>query len=257
MASSSDIEARRTSFSSVTADYARTRPAYPVEAIGWLLDGIEGDLLDLGCGPGKLTTQLVDGGFNAIGIDPSIEMLRETDDRRVGWVCGTAEAIPLRDGCVAAITAAQAFHWFDLTLALTEIHRVLRSDGQLALIWNIRDERATWVAALSAIIGSDDAQAATMGDAERFKEDPSHGEIGRSGLFGPLETKVFPYEQPLDLEGLLGLVRSRSHFAVRSPSQREELLGAVKDLWRTHPDLQGRERFSMPYKTHAFRAVAI
>jgi SAM-dependent methyltransferase len=47
---------------------------------------------------------------------------------------GTAEAIPLEDGSVAAVTVADAFHWFEPAGALAEIARVLRPGGGLALL---------------------------------------------------------------------------------------------------------------------------
>ena len=55
---------------------------------------------------------------------------------------------------------------------------------------------------------------------------------------------------------LLGLVRSRSYIAILPDNEREELLAQVARLCREHPDLQGRDTFMMPYKTHAVRSFA-
>lgn len=49
------------------------------------------------------------------------------------------------------VTAAQSFHWFDKTAFKTECRRILRSDGQVVLIWNCRDERSQIVQAVDAI----------------------------------------------------------------------------------------------------------
>ena len=65
---------------------------------------------------------------------------------------GTAEQIPLPDASVAAVTVAQAFHWFDTAAAAAEIQRVLRPEGRLAVIWNAWDEQVDWVAAMMEII---------------------------------------------------------------------------------------------------------
>ena len=50
---------------------------------------------------------------------------------------GTAEALPLPDGSVDAVTVAQAFHWFDAPAApWPRSRRVLRPGGGLVLVWN-------------------------------------------------------------------------------------------------------------------------
>ena len=47
---------------------------------------------------------------------------------------GLAEAIPLADASVDAVTVADGFHWFDQQRALLEVRRVLRPGGGLAVI---------------------------------------------------------------------------------------------------------------------------
>lgn len=70
------IAARRDSFLTVTPDYERTRPGYPVEAIRWALGTKARTVVDLGCGPGKLSSQLAELGHRVWGLDPSLSMLQ-------------------------------------------------------------------------------------------------------------------------------------------------------------------------------------
>jgi ubiquinone/menaquinone biosynthesis C-methylase UbiE len=58
---------------------------------------------------------------------------------QVAVVEGTAEQIPLPADSAAAVVAANAFHWFEPTRTLPEVHRVLRPGGALVLIWSLRD----------------------------------------------------------------------------------------------------------------------
>src|SRR5664279_4003391 len=70
----------------------------------------------------------------------------------VRCLAGNAEAIPLETSSTDALVCAQAFHWFANKSALREIHRVLRADGMLGLVWNVRDESIDWVAAITKIV---------------------------------------------------------------------------------------------------------
>ena len=52
---------------------------------------------------------------------------------------GTADHLPLADGAAAAVTVAQAFHWFAHDEALAEFQRVVGPGGRLAIVYNRRD----------------------------------------------------------------------------------------------------------------------
>ena len=64
--------------------------------------------------------------------------------------------------------------------------------------------------------------------------------IAASGLFGPVETAEFRFEQPLDRELLLDLVLSRSYCAKLPPAEREPILDAVGDLYDEIAGSHGR-----------------
>lgn len=76
-----------------------------------------------------------------------------------------------------------------------------------------------------------------------------------SGHFRDMEHATSPFEQELNEESLVALVESRSYIAILPDDEKQTVLAEVRDLCRTHPDLQG-ESFSMPYTTHTFRAFA-
>jgi ubiquinone/menaquinone biosynthesis C-methylase UbiE len=50
------------SFDRAADVYDASRPSYPADAVSWLVDGVEGPVLDLGAGTGKLTAALVERG---------------------------------------------------------------------------------------------------------------------------------------------------------------------------------------------------
>ena len=67
-------------------------------------------------------------------------------DLALSPLCGSAESIPLPDCSVDVITAAQAFHWFDPAAFRAECLRLLRPNGRVLLIWNVRDEASPLIA---------------------------------------------------------------------------------------------------------------
>jgi len=126
------------SFARVAEAYERARPGYAPEGVAYLTARVGPEVLDLGAGTGKLARQLTAAGIHVVAVEPLAE-LRALIPAGIEALAGTAEAIPLPDASVDAVTVAQAFHWFDEERALGEIQRVLRPGGLLALVSNRRE----------------------------------------------------------------------------------------------------------------------
>jgi ubiquinone/menaquinone biosynthesis C-methylase UbiE len=231
------------SFDRAADVYERSRPEYPAEAVGWLLPEGAATVLDLGAGTGKLTRALAARGLEVYAIDPSSRMLDQLRAAIPDAIIsvGTAEDIPLADASVDAILVGQAWHWVDQDVALPSVARVLKPGGTLGLVWNIRDERVAWVARLTAVMHS--------AEGEVFLET---GHIDR-GPFGEIETASFEWSRDFTRDELLDLVRSRSYFITASPEEQASILRGVGELLERDPDVGGREKWTMPYVTRAFR----
>jgi SAM-dependent methyltransferase len=232
-----------TAFAEVAAAYERGRPTYPEEAVRWLAGDDPRDVVDVGAGTGKLTRGLLALGHRVTAIEPLPEMLEVLVANSPGAFAslGNAEVIPLPDASADMVSSAQSFHWFDHAVALPEIARVLRPQGRLAVVWNTRDDRDPWVARLSEIIGNETVEETDIVDV-----------IGASGVFGPVETAEFPFEQRHDREGLLDLALSRSYCAKLPPADREPILDAVGKLYDETATADG---VRIAYVTECFRAV--
>ena len=98
-------------------------------------------MLDLAAGTGKLTRQLVARFARVIAVEP-LDGMRAVLERVVPEaeaLNGSADAIPLADDSVDAVFVGEAFHWFANDEVLTEIARVLRPRGVLAILFNQSD----------------------------------------------------------------------------------------------------------------------
>ncbi len=134
-----------TIFAGTAAFYLRGRPPYSHALPEFLAR--ETDLrgrrvLDVGCGPGRLTTDIAQYAAEVVGLDPDREMLAEAArhaGRRgvvnVRWVLGRAEDLGTLDlGRFALVTFAQSFHWTDRKAVAEAVYDLLEPGGVLALI---------------------------------------------------------------------------------------------------------------------------
>jgi SAM-dependent methyltransferase len=214
-----------TGFARSVEAYERARPEYPPEAIAWLAQQLGlrpgRTVLDLAAGSGKLTRPLVALGCAVIAVEPVPEMRAAIGPAAAQALDGTAEAIPLPDASVDAVTVGQAFHWFDGPKALAEIARVLRPGGALALVWNRRPvESSVLWAAISELIAP-------------YRDDaPSHGSGAWRDAFAgrELTEQRFDFTQRLDADGLADRVGSISFIAALDDAQRAQLLARVRAL---------------------------
>lgn len=139
-----DRAERARSFARVAGEYERGRPGYPRAAIQWLLGAKPLEVLDLGAGTGKLSAALLEAGHRVTAVEPLDEMRAILTSRlpQAHALDGTAEQLPLADASVDAVVVGAAFHWFDQSVALAEIARVLRPPGVLGLLGNAFDTPA-------------------------------------------------------------------------------------------------------------------
>jgi SAM-dependent methyltransferase len=238
------FDEQRLSFGGWAEEYERFRPGYPEAVVTWLV-GVPAParVVDVGAGTGRLSVALAALGHDVLAVEPDDAMRTVAEAALPGHtVAGTAEQLPVDDASVDAVVAGQAYHWFDPERAHPEIARVLRPGGSLGLVWNLRDDRTGWSAALTDLTGS----MASLRSDNRARAP----ELGPD--FGPVEQLEVAHAQDLDLDGLLGLVSSWSYVALRP--DRAAVLDAVRELAATHPDTAGHERFALPYVCRAFRA---
>ena len=234
---------RALSFAAVADAYDRARPSYPREAAEWLTGRLPSTVVELGAGTGKLTDVLVAIGHDVLATDPLDEMLAHLRLRHPDLRVATApaEQIPAATRSVDTVVAAQSFHWFDPERALREVARVLKPEGRIALVWNVRDERVPWVRKLGELISDQDQDV-----------DPSDVLVG-SRLFGYVEETAFRHWQPLRRADLRDLALSRSNVAVLDPSAQERVLKKVDEHFDAYH--RGPDGLLLPYVARCYRAV--
>lgn len=140
----------RKNFDGYADDYTVGRPQYAVELIDRILEGSRPDsfrIADIGSGTGKFTSQLLERGYEVYSVEPNDDMRRVAEEELKSFagfhsVNGGAEDTSLDAASVDLVTTAQAFHWFDTDKFRAECQRILKDEGRVALIWNVRDMSA-------------------------------------------------------------------------------------------------------------------
>jgi SAM-dependent methyltransferase len=231
--------------------YEMARPSYPADAVACIVGrarlGPDRTVCDLAAGTGKLTRLLVPTGAEVVAVEP-VAAMRDVLVRTCPDVVvfdGTAEALPLDDRSVDAVSVAQAFHWFDPARALAEVARVLRPGGTLVLVWNARDRRHDWVRRFGDALVDPGADRPydRYHDVDYPDLVAEHGD----GWFTPMRQWSTDWTQPFDADLLVARAASVSVVAALGDAERAVVLDRVRQLAATHPDLAGRSRFDFPY----------
>lgn len=106
----------------------------------------KGQFLDLGCGPGQTTKFLWDCGIkNILGTDLSPEMIKVAKEFHPTIPYEVADMLDLKYanktfGAVIAFYSIVHFDYQQLRIALKEIKRVLKTNGQLLFSFHIGTE---------------------------------------------------------------------------------------------------------------------
>ena len=206
-------------------------------------------VLDIGTGRGGFAAMLRDAGHEVFCIDRTAELVAGLPTR-LGTrlhVVGQVESLPLLSCHIDVVTAAQTLHRFAPGLALSEIARVLKPGGYLAIAYNTRDDTVPWVRRLIALMRAADP-GSMRGD---FGED-SVEKVAESPYFGLLERRNFRNWMPITRDGLISMVERRPAVARLDLAARSRLVaevGAIYDDYARVPD-----PLMLPFQASCWRA---
>ncbi len=229
-------------------DQARRTP-YPEAVPRWMVGDHQARVLDLGSGRGGFACMLQDAGHEVFGLDRDVSAVAHLADRlgtRV-HVVGQVESLPYLSCHFDVVTASQTLHHFAPGLALTEIARVLRPGGHLAVAYNTRDDTVPWVRRLTALLREADPQA--MGGD--FGTDAVDA-LTDSPYFTHLERRNFRNWVPITSAGLVAMVQRQPWAASLSEDRRSRLLAEVEDLYNS--SARRPEPLLLPFQASCWRA---
>jgi SAM-dependent methyltransferase len=235
-------------FSGRVDDYVRTRPSYPHALLAVLGEtcglGAASVVADLGSGTGLFTRLLLASGATVHAVEPSEEMRAAAEEMLRGEpgfhsVAGGAEATSLPDASVDLVTAAQAFHWFDVARTKMELRRILRArpglpheTGNVALVWNDRelDVDAFHRAYEELLVRRCPKYRELQGKADTTEKFDALLGAGR------WHRVSVPNEQHLDREGLVGRLLSSSYAPRAGAPDHDETFAELRAIFDRHAE---------------------
>ena len=230
-------------FSDRVENYVRSRPGYPLEALG-VLQGecgltSEHAIADIASGTGIWTRLLLENGNWVLGVEPNAEM-RQAGERlladfpRFTSIAGTAEATTLKEASVDFVTAAQAAHWFDRERARQEFARILKPGGWLVLLWNERLTDST------PFLRDYEQLLLSFGtDYQEVRHERTTAVVNEFFDPAPFQEHVFSTRQEFDYAGLKGRLLSSSYAPGPGHPRHARMLAELRRIFDAHQTAGG------------------
>jgi ubiquinone/menaquinone biosynthesis C-methylase UbiE len=240
-------------FSDRVENYVKYRPTYPKETVGKLkrychLD-VNSMVADIGSGTGIFSSLLLKAGFRVFGVEPNDDMRTAAERKFSGnplfqSIPASAEDTGLESGSIDLVTAAQAFHWFDLDKCRQEFKRILKPNGFIGLIWNQRKTDSPFQKAYEELLDRHASEYKSVG----------HRKIDENivgGFFGKMKYSLFRFNnvQRFDLEGLTGRMLSSSYTPTPEHHEYEALMAGLKSIFTAH---SRNNHVAFEYETRLF-----
>ncbi|MEO8210070.1 MAG: class I SAM-dependent methyltransferase [bacterium] len=237
-------------FSNRVENYIKYRPHYPYAIIDFLKDkcGLNESsvVADIGSGPGISSENFIKNGNNVYAVEPNDGMRKGAEknfevSKNFISITGTAEATTLDSNSIDFIISGQAFHWFDKEKCKIEFKRILKKNGYVILMWNLRDRKSQFMEVYENLCMKYGRDYAKL-----YQDDVDADEI--ANFFYPVINKIktFPNFQLLNYEELEGRLLSSSYIPLKDNPVFEKMIDELKDIFEKN-NIAGKVK--MEYKT--------
>jgi SAM-dependent methyltransferase len=248
-------------FGRVAEEYERVRPGYPPALIEKALSpaslGAGAWVVEIGCGTGKLTRDLVERGLRVEAIEPDADLIavarRILPEGSVRFHDSTLEEIELA-GSYPAVFAATSFHWIDPAVGWQKVAGMLEPGGLFALVSHVgglrddvdRELLRVW----DEVVPESVERWQPVDDETLWREAPrkmgnvselwswltSH-DLARpeaAELYGDVRLEREPVELALSAEEYLARLRTSNYYLHLSSDRQRRLDEALAAVIRAH-----------------------
>lgn len=251
---------QRFTFDDVAALYDATRPDYPralfddIAAFAGLAPGDA--VLEVGCGSGQATKDLVARGYRTVALDPGaglIEIARHkfAGGANVEFITSTFEAWEIEQAAYKLVASAQSWYWIAPDVRFAKAADALVPGGLLAVFGSVpvgvnspvREELhqiyAHHVPDYSGV--PPEAWYTPAGPVAALFE--------QSGLFKPVSHRSYAWSKTHSTSSFVNLLRTLSYIQILARDKRDALFDAVTKAIDAHGG-----QCELYYETHLYMA---
>lgn len=239
-------------YSSLAKSYV-DRVDYARDAVALLtnLTQIESSICDIGAGAGHLTKEFANFVSRIDAVEPNPEMRKRGMDLlsrfpNIHWYEGTAESTGRPSDFFDLVTFGSSFNVCNRQLALVESHRLLKSKGHFACLWNHRVLEDPLQAKIEEVIRN-----AIPNFSHGLRRENQVAIISDSGLFSSVTKHTFYTEYQIPKEKFLNAWRSHATLQRQAGSSFDSILESIGAVISS----QRSEVLLVPYETVLFKAA--
>jgi SAM-dependent methyltransferase len=235
----------RATFDEVALLYDAVRPGYPEALFDDVvtLSGIPpgGRILEVGCGTGQATVPFARRGYRILCVELGENLaavarhnLHAYPDVEVGT--GAFEEWPVEDVTFDLAISATAFHWLDPAIAYPKTARALKPGGAIALFWNLHvksDADQGFFEEVQEIYERQTPELTKDYTPLRRPDEVPESvteEIERTGLFGPVAVRRYPWDLEYDAAGYIRVLDTYSGHRSLESTARERFYQSIAHL---------------------------
>jgi SAM-dependent methyltransferase len=225
------VSALAGSFGEDPEAYDRSRPSYPPELADDLAGTGDIDVLDVGCGTGKLGCLLAQRGCRVLGVELDERMADVARRHGLDIEVAPFESWDDRGRRFDLVTAAQAWHWIAPDIGPARAAEILRPGGRLVVIWNLIVHEPTMRAALDEAYDREVPEMASSALRSRALGMENAGErlagVDETGAFGPQSSRKDTWQRTYTTVEWVDQLATHSDHRALPAERRTALLHAV------------------------------
>ncbi|MBU5440050.1 class I SAM-dependent methyltransferase [Tissierella sp. MSJ-40] len=237
-------------FSSRVQNYVKYRPSYPNDIISYLEEsiGLNEKLIiaDIGSGTGISTKLFLDNGNTVYSVEPNQDMRQAAENllksySNVHFIDGSSESTKLQSESIDIIIAAQAFHWFNPEPTKKEFLRILKANGTVVLLWNIRKTKSDrFMEGYLEIIRR---------YAETYTNKSDDDLIPKFFDYKTIYKAILDNPQVVDFDRLKGEITSFSYMPNENDPNYVIMISELEDLFNKY---NSNGKVTLEYETHIY-----